>query len=384
MAAPLKYFPVNWIDGMKLSRQHFVDTENAMLDLIRDTFACRLHAGNYGLLPAGGADKTSLRCWLAADNQEQWRVKVMICHAVTPGGGRIEIPACATPCPEVIYARDPQDTAAAYYLMIRMDPFNRQPCGEPSPAEDPPRLPFAVPAYQLYIIPASGLIQEQPGYYELVLAKITVTDGSPRLDEHYIPPCHTISAHPVLIDWFDELDQLLGRLELNCVHIVQKIYGKQQQQDVAQVVLYITEKLLQFLGNRITPFRWLALQQSPAQLAEIIVSLARTMKNAIDQRAGAGKEELLNYFAAWGALRQGELDTLLINCANLSYQHQDIQACLQVVGTFVQAIDGLFTGLCQLDYIGRRPDNNIFVKEATAADTEYVKKHTTQKWFFTD
>ncbi|WP_113614713.1 hypothetical protein [Chitinophaga flava] len=391
MAEPLKHFPVNWVDGMKIKKQHFIDTENALLDQVRDALACSMNALNYGLLPPKAENKESLRCWFVTDNQQQWRVKLTECRAVTPGGARIEIPEhtvhslrYATTFPEATYAWDPEHTESTYYVLIQVNPFNRQPSGEPLLDEDPPRLPYATPEYSLYVLPASQLPQGQLGSYQAVLGKITVMDGRPQMDDDYIPPCSIVSAHPALVDLFYELDQFLGQMELYGVHIVQKIYGRNQNNDLALVVLYITEKMVQFLSTRITQFRWLALNQPPAQMLEIIAGLARTMKNAIDLRAGAGKEELLNYLSEWCELRQGELETLMVNCANIRYKHLDVRECLQPMIPFVRAVNKLFESLSRLDYIGRKQDSNIFVKEESAEDSEYLRKHKTKRWFFTD
>jgi hypothetical protein len=391
MAEPLKYFPVNWVDGMKIKKQHFIETENAMLDQIRDAISSGLHAQNYGLLPAKAESKESLRCWFVTDNQQQWRIKLTECRAVTPGGARIEIPEhtvhslkYATTFPEATYRWDPQHTEAAYYILIQVNPFDRQPSGEPLLGEDPPRLPFATPEYQLFIQPASQLPQGQLGSYQMILGRITVADGRPQLDDDYIPPTSIVSAHPALADLYQELDQFFGHLELHGVQIVQKIYGRNQNNDLAQVVLYITERLVQYLGTRISQFRWLALYQSPATMLEVVAGLARTIKNAVDLRAHTGKEELLNYFSEWCELRQGELETLMVNCANIRYKHTDVRECLQPMIPFVRAISKLFENLSRLDYIGSKTDKGIFVKEESAEDAEYLRKHKTKRWFFTD
>lgn len=391
MAEPLKHFPVNWVDGMKIKKQHFIDTENAMLDQIRDAISSGLHAQNYGLLPAKAESKESLRCWFVTDNQQQWRIKLTECRAVTPGGARIEIPEhtvhslkYATTFPEISFKWDPQHTESVYYIIIQVNPFDRQPSGEPLLHEDPPRLPYATPEYQLFVQPASQLPQGQLGSYQMILGRITVADGRPQLDDDYIPPTSIVAAHPSLADLHQELDQFLGQLELHGVQIVQKIYGRNQNNDLAQVVLYITEKIVQYLSTRISQFRWLGVYQTPASMLEVVAGLARTMKNAIDLRAHTGKEELLNYLSEWCELRQGELETLMTSCANIRYKHTDVRECLQPMIPFVRAINKLFDSLARLDYIGRKTDSGIFVKEESAEDAEYLRKHKTKRWFFTD
>ena len=47
MLPKLNYKLTNWVDGMKIRRDHFVDSENAQLDAIRDVAASRLNNFNY-------------------------------------------------------------------------------------------------------------------------------------------------------------------------------------------------------------------------------------------------------------------------------------------------------------------------------------------------
>jgi hypothetical protein len=47
-------------------------------------------------------------------------------------------------------------------------------------------------------------------------------------------------------------------------------------------------------------------------------------------------------------------------------------------------VNKLFDSLSRLDYIGRKTDSSIFVKEETPEDSEYLRKHKTKRWFFTD
>ena len=51
MQEPLKHFPVNWIDGMKINKNHFLQQERAFVDQLKDITSLGLHQNNYGLLP---------------------------------------------------------------------------------------------------------------------------------------------------------------------------------------------------------------------------------------------------------------------------------------------------------------------------------------------
>ena len=51
MLPDLTHYPVNWVDGMKIARRHFTETDQFVLDHLRDAVALELRADRYGLLP---------------------------------------------------------------------------------------------------------------------------------------------------------------------------------------------------------------------------------------------------------------------------------------------------------------------------------------------
>ena len=87
MTETLHYFPVHWIDGMKINKGHFLSVQDSMSDMLRDGIGIHLSMQNYGLLPV----ENSLKLSLSIDNHKLLRVRVEECQAVTPNGSRISI-----------------------------------------------------------------------------------------------------------------------------------------------------------------------------------------------------------------------------------------------------------------------------------------------------
>ena len=46
----LTHYPVNWIDGMKLSSRHFIAVQDFVTDSLRDAIALQTTDLNYGFL----------------------------------------------------------------------------------------------------------------------------------------------------------------------------------------------------------------------------------------------------------------------------------------------------------------------------------------------
>ena len=76
----LTYLPVNWIDGMKISKDHFIAQDSAMTNLIHISTALNLSPVRYGILPASDG---GIRTVLSVDNQNALSVTVLQCKAVS-------------------------------------------------------------------------------------------------------------------------------------------------------------------------------------------------------------------------------------------------------------------------------------------------------------
>jgi hypothetical protein len=199
------------------------------------------------------------------------------------------------------------------------------------------------------------------------------------IDEEYIPPAFTISASVDLQNLLQEIDTFMGNLESRCSAIVQKIFRKSQQNDLSELVQYLCDRMMLYLGPTITQMRWMMLHQSPAMLFAGLSALARVMKNTIDLRIGSGKEEMMNYMCEWCELKQGELETMLTNLSAIRYDHNDVNANIPRIVDFVRVIDRLFDTLSKLDYIGKRRESGIFVKEEK---TEIADPNKAKRRFF--
>lgn len=368
MIEKLNHFPVNWIDGMKINKNHFQDVQNFVSDSIRDSVGIHTSMINYGLLPVNDSIKLSL----IIDNHKLLRIKVEECHAITPSGARIDIGVgtseainLSIPYPEAAYEiKDNESVVLMACLSVNQ--FKRTPYGEPDPEENPPRYPYTQPEYSLNLVPENELkntLGFGTGY--LTIGKILVNAGESKIDENYIPPCVSISSHKKLQDLYVEIDRFYGQIELYAVQIEQKIHVKKQNNSLAVMMGLMSDKTLNYLGHEINKFRWLSPHTSPANMLLSVVALARVLKNFIDARSGAGKEELLNYFAEWCNVSQGNFEIIFSDVINSDYNHNHVDVTIGKVKTFMKTLEDLYSVLNRLDYIGKKRDGSIFVSENT-------------------
>lgn len=382
MRSQRKYFSVNWMDGMKINKDHFIAQDNAMQDTMSDTASLGLSPVRYGVLPASAAGEDTFNVRLALDNQNTLQVTVLSLQAVTPGGVRLQFPALPLAGAEgaltTSFQFTPSGSESVYWAVITVQPYNRQPSGNPDAAENPPRFPFVQPTLQVQVVSESQYNQYARNPFALVIGKITVNGNNVRVEDEYIPPCISVHASSDLMALHGELDQFMAGLEMRCSQIVQKIFRKSQQNDLSELAMFLCDRIMLYVGQSITDMRWNQVYEPPARMFTTIMGLARVMKNTIDLRIGSGKEELMNYLSEWCELNQGELENMLSGLANLRYDHNDINSNIAPVIRFAKVTGKLFESLSNLEFIGKRKESGIFVKEehnhnAPAGNTDQAK-----------
>jgi hypothetical protein len=368
MSAKLKYHNINWENGMKITRDNFIQQDNVTHERVQDVFASFLNSHNYGLLPYNQETATSVKTTISIDNQNFLKVKIFQCRAVTEDGGRIEIfeehlfPEFKVNMTRELEAAEKGD-GGVYFVILSVDVYNRQPFGNLDAKEEPPRYPYAVPMYKVNVISEKQLAKDGIHPFSFFIGKLELSQNKPEISEDYIPPCMTLNSHVSLLAFHALVGKFYGELEINVLSIISKIREKEQDTSLAQTVLKLAENLLYNISSGHLSLRWELPNLPPVYLFEHIATTARIIRNTIDSNTSAAKEELLNYFTNWSELKQGDFEKLLLYCINFDYHHYDILISVEQFGEFIQIIGLLFEKLESLAYIGKKKETNIFVKE---------------------
>lgn len=369
------FYRVNWVDGMKISKNHFIEMEDSLLDTIKENQLLNMTPSNFGLLPIIPGHESSLDLSISMDGQSTIDVKLNSCRAITNGGVLINISGEVSALMEQSgYSLSKQYKVAKkdleWYVVLVVNPIERIAFGSANPEEIPPRHPHVMPAYKLDIIPINETSQQEMGKYHLTIGKIIIQDAGLAVDSNFIPPCTSMQSHPDLKFVYNEIGTFLNQLELFCVRITQKIYQKKQTNDLANIALHLSQQLIQFLNAYLMEYRTISQTEAPIKIFSRLGGLARVIKSSLDVFVGSGKEDFLNYLTEWCDLNQGAIEGVLIETIEINYVHTDINSSLQKISTFTRQMLILFKKLSELDYIGKKPETGIFVKEETINDTE--------------
>lgn len=377
MLPPINNFPVNWIDGMKISKKHFVETENFFIDHLRDGLATGITNFNYGLLPTESNQQKSLELYVNCDYTQQINVRLVNCRAITSSGYRIEIVrsdrmALNTSYTQILSQYNLQAVKEdVLYVTVSVNPYVRVPIGEPALEENPPRHPFSGSEYKLNVVPSSLINTADFGASHFIIGKIIYAADQLSPINNYIPACTSVNSFHGLINWFYNFANLLGDMETNALKIVQKIKTKSQESTLTKSMTFVMDKVLFSLAQGIVSFKWMIPQQPPIYMIEFMLKFAQTMRTALGFLTDKEKEELLAYFAEWSGQPSGVLENKLDSLLNLKYNHLEIAQILAVVDEFFKPMSELFSKMSQIDFIGkRRGGNEIFIIESEVADTK--------------
>ncbi|HEX5150740.1 MAG TPA: hypothetical protein VFW07_04800 [Parafilimonas sp.] len=386
----VKNLPVNWIDGMKINKSHFIAQDDAWRDALNDVASLNVSHIKFGILSPSSAGEDNFNVKISIDNQNTLKATVLACQAVTPGGIRINLPSTgnlenisgdADALPSTIFRFSEASTENIWWIVLIIHPFQKKAVGSPDLSENPPRYPYLLPGFSVEVVSESQYNQFAYNPYALTIGKVLSGGNDIRVDNNYIPPCYSTDAFDDLRSLHAELDSFLATLEIRCTQIVQKIYKKNQQNEISELVQFLCDRLIIFLSENITQMRWITLYDSPASLFAGITGLARLMKNVIDLRIGSGKEEMINYLSEWCELRQGELETMLTGLANIRYNHNDVNSNIQKITQFIKVTSTLFETLSKLEFIGKKKDSGIFVKEEPQGFSESQQNKARRRFF---
>ena len=311
MAENIKYFPVNWIEGMKINKNHFIELQNNVEDIVRDARNLETNDLNYGLLSTNLS--RPFQYSISIDTHNELSIDVKMLKAVTPCGGRIEITDLTGPFLEKIELKDFGFNENNYFLLLNVDPYHRIPSGEQNMEEIPPRFPFATSKYSFTTALESDINQNNIGPLQFPIAKFKTSSDSYEILTDYIPPCLTVNSHPGLIKLFEVYELFFKQIEFYSVQIIQKIKFRSTTEDeniIATMVLEACNKSLQYVEKYITMNKWTSYNTKPIEVLSTIIGLARTLKNCFDTFSGDGKELLFNYFSEWTDIKSGDFERL--------------------------------------------------------------------------
>jgi len=195
------YKKIFWKTGLEITPDTFIQADNyscAQQNLIRRL----INLQYYGLLPVDETGVSSLIVDATISGTEV-TIDQLFCQGITKDGYLIDFrknQICSVDTNQLLI---PGKTARAYYVVVRIKPFEYM-LVEPVENEE---TPFALPVYELDIKELS-----QIEGHELAILKIDNSQQSPKIYRDYIPPCMALRSYEGLIDYYREIKQVIANI----------------------------------------------------------------------------------------------------------------------------------------------------------------------------
>ncbi|MDR2914090.1 MAG: type VI secretion system baseplate subunit TssK [Tannerella sp.] len=368
---------VNWVDGMKISKEHLKQTEDYFIDVVRDATNMRLMEYNFGLLPPYKGEKLSSDFEITERISNHVEIELRRCNAITPGGCRITInPIDASdylrldyPFEEEVDVTEGEDGNLYWDVILVVRPFDRVPLGAPDPEETPPRHPDAGKSYSLFIKPAGQINSEDFGMHHLIIGRVTKIADRYEVDHSYIPPCTSMSSHPDLKGYYERFGKYFNEIEISSHKIIQKIHEQADKSSaIANNIKLVCEHLLTYIATVYFRFRNTGRNYVPIEMIDTFSALAHTTFISINFINKKQKEEMLQYFYEWSDVTPGNFVEILTDMLEVTYNHYDIRKMMDKTEYFLLEFSKLWIKLSTLEYIGQHKENIVVAEKTQKID----------------
>jgi hypothetical protein len=385
MIIPQKYLAVNWADGMKINKEHFIDTENFFSDQVRDTASLWTNNHAFGVLPPLPGSGALLSDYaVRQSNTQQLNISISDYHAITPGGVRIHI--AGEPLERAIKLSQLQDaeeglkseTVEYFSVVLVVNIHERVFQGNPDPEEIPIRQPYTKPKYEIQVIAENSLNFNQLGAYHLVIGRIRKNGNDISKDDRFIPPAVSIVSNEKLKQHYKNIVEHLADIQNLSQLIVQKVNAKNQKSPVAQNVRSLCTVVLNYCANHYFSIRNQIPQQPPIALIDVMAQLSNQVLTYVRTLPESEKEELLNYFFEWSDITPVLFTDKLSQVIDINYNHHNNGEYYVGIHEMLNNLIVILQRLNTLEYIGVKREN-IVVKE------EVLTRHKDRKgWSILD
>ena len=273
MIEDIKHFKTNWIDGMKISKEHFQNLQDYAENTAKDLTSIRIGKDGYGLLASHLSDHNEYI--VTIDVHKSLKISIKKLRAITPNGTRVEITNFTPAVKEdVVVEQFADNKLEEGFVLLNVDQEDTVAFGEQNPKEMPPRYPYTTNRYFFTFVTANDLEKSGLAGNQLPIAKIIRENNALAAATDYIAPSTTLGTSEALIDFYNVAEAFLKMAERSSILIVQKINTKQSDNPIADAMHTVVDKLYAYLSQQITYVKWEEYEMHPKKLIEIIVSFA--------------------------------------------------------------------------------------------------------------
>ncbi len=362
------HLPINWTDGVKLSKQHFIDNYFNFITIVSDYNKVNLNNFNYGCTQK--ASDTSLDIEIKIEGG-QLIAYLKKCDIIAKNGHLISFNTeiYGSKLPEVSINANTleHNSTENYYIIVSIAPYDLIPVGVPDPEIVPLHHPNALPEIKLHIINKKEINDNFLEGRFLIVKKVTFQNGTFLVDEHYIAPVVKTKNNEVLTQFINVVNSELYLLNDFSIKIHKKNAQSSLNNRLVNNTFNLCTKIINYYAEHCFYLKNTAIEESPVYMFDKIIILANHLISALTLMDDKEKEVLLQYYYEWVDVKPSELLDVLFEAKSVVYDHNDIAKTLEKLNTFLGVLKRLWQKLSELEYIGVRKENIVISEETKTA-----------------
>ncbi len=367
-----EYLPVNWMQGMGISPDHFINTENFLMERILGYAAFAHYPDHFGLLPMDGkASSVTIR---TSGTENFGRVILEAYSGFTPGGYLISLSdtqdSLSCPFPEAGSVSE-----EGWDIVLSVLPYERIPCGNPDVHEEPPRYPHVKPSMMLRLIPRNGSINTYDSF-SVVVGLLRKYDTGFMLDGNFIPPSLFMSSHQDLKGYMVAFTKTIGKIEISVRKIIEKAQSQPSRTSEAESVLLLSKEALRSISSFNHEWQNRSFSLTPYQIVKNLTSFASSILTGLYFLAKKEREEVLKYFYEWNGISPASFEQQLEEVIHKPYNHNRINHSMVTIQGILYTLEELFGAISQLEFVGQHKEG-IVISERRIQDSSANNHWTT-------
>lgn len=348
---------VNWIDGMKINKNHFISSDNFHIEQTHISRRVFLTENNFGILPS--SDKNNypfeLKLILEADTIRITKFAfslifldgtVISVSSDELAGNRVDSTGIKTKF------KISEFTEKEFVLIVRGNPFNRIEYGEFESEDLPLRRPFSLPGFEFVLIPEKKAQSAFFGENFFILAKFSIQNADIIWDNEYIPPSTSLNSMPQLTSYHDFVYKTFLDMENRLLEAIRK-YQSKVNDNFKETLGYVAGNLLQAISRMKFELKHMSLYQSPLNLLIYVKELANIIYQSLEIRSSIGKDRFLIEVNSITGIPKGEFELKLKEIMNLEYRHFSISESFGQAEIFLKLLMQIFNSMSEHDKVSK-------------------------------
>lgn len=358
------HLPINWTDGVKLTKDHFIDNYFNYITIVSDYNKVQLNNFNYGCIQTASEKSIDIDIKIEGGQLVAYLKK---CELIAKNGHIISFDQelYGTKLPEVsINANDlDRNSLEYYYVIVSINPYDLIPVGIPDPEMIPLHHPHVLPEIKLHIINKKDVNDNFLEGYFLIVKKITFQNGTFIEDDKYIAPVVKTKNNEILNQFITRVNNELYLLNDFSIKIHKKNSHSSANNRLVANTFSLCTKIIDYYAEHCFYLKNIASEESPVYMFDKIIVLANHILSSLTLMDDKEKELLLQYYYEWINVKPSELLSVLFEAKSAVYDHNDISQTLEKLNQFLGVLKRLWQKLSELEYIGVRKDNIVISEE---------------------